>query len=80
MKYKLILLFFLASCSNYSSNTIKKSGYSASGFAYIEQDKNIDSYKENFFISHNKLKVGTKIKIINPDNKKSLESTIKKKN
>ena len=39
MKYKLIFLFFLVSCSNYSSNVVKKSGHTASGFAYIEQNQ-----------------------------------------
>ena len=39
MKYKLILLIFLVSCSNYSSNIAKKSGYTASGFAYIDQNQ-----------------------------------------
>ena len=79
MKYKLIFLFFLVSCSNYSSNVVKKSGHTASGFAYIEQNQSFNLDNEKYFISHNKLKVGSKIKIINPDNKKSFESTIKKK-
>ena len=79
MKYKLFILFFLASCSNYSTNVVKKSGYSSSGFAYIEQNQFLNTNKDKFFISHNKLKVGTKIKITNPDNKKSLEFTVKKK-
>ena len=79
MPYKLVFLFLLVSCTNYSSNFEKKSGYSASGFAYIE--KNIPSQLENekFFISQNKLRTGTKVKIINPLNKKSLELQIKKK-
>tara|TARA_B100001057_G_scaffold452365_1_gene496171 strand:+ start:194 stop:904 length:711 start_codon:yes stop_codon:yes gene_type:complete len=79
MKYKLILLFFLVSCSNYSTNFTKKSGYTASGFAYISQNQTLESNINNFFISHNKLRVGTKIKIINPNNKKSLELIVKKK-
>ena len=79
MKYKLIFLFFLVSCSNYSSKAVKKSGHTASGFAYIEQNQSFNLDNEKYFISHNKLKVGSKIKIINPDNKKSFESTIKKK-
>ena len=78
MKYKIILFFFLASCANYSPTSEKSTGYTASGFAHIE--KNIPSNLiNNFFISHNKLKTGTKIKIINPNNKKSLEVIIKKK-
>ena len=67
------------SCTNYSTNFIKKPGYSASGFAYIE--KNIPTNLENeiFFISHDKLKTGVKINIVNPNNKKFLEVNIKKK-
>ena len=67
------------SCTNYSTNFIKKPGYSASGFAYIE--KNIPTNLENeiFFVSHDKLKTGVKINIVNPNNKKFLEVNIKKK-
>ena len=79
MKYKLILLLFVVSCSNYSSNVAKKSGYSSSGFAYIEKNSLLNLDNDKFFISHNKLKAGTKIKITNPDNKKSLELITKKK-
>ena len=79
MKYKLILLFFIISCTNYSSNINRKSGYSSSGFAHIEHTLHSDFKKNNFFISHNKLKVGTKVRIVNPNNKKFLEAIIKKK-
>ena len=78
MKYKFILLLFLVSCVNYS-NIERKSGYSSSGFAYIENNITSNFENDNFFISHNKLKTGTKIKITNPDNNKSLEIIIKKK-
>ena len=79
MTYNLILLLFLVSCSNYSSNVAKKPGYSSSGFAYIEKNNLLNLDNDKFFISHNKLKVGTKIKITNPDNKKSVELITKKK-
>jgi predicted nucleic-acid-binding Zn-ribbon protein len=80
MKYKFIILsFLLTSCANYSSNFEKKPGYSASGFAYIEKNTSLSVKSDNFFISHNKLKTGTKIRIINPINKKSLEVIMKKK-
>ena len=76
MKYKFIILSFLiTSCANYSSNFEKKPGYSTSGFAYIEKNISLSVKSDNFFISHNKLKTGTKIRIINPINKKSLEPT-----
>ena len=79
MKYKLIIFLFLVSCVNFSTHTDRKSGYSSTGFAYIENSIPSNLEKDLFFISHNKLRVGTKIKIINPENKKSLEITIKKK-
>ena len=79
MKYKLIFFFFLVSCTNYSSGINKKSGYSSRGFAYVEQNPPLTLKNDNFFISHNKLRVGTKLRIINPENKKSLELKIKKK-
>ncbi len=79
MKYKLILLFFLASCSSYSTSNSNKSGYFASGFAYIENKIPSNYVNDKFFISHNKLNVGTKLKITNPENKKSLEAVIKRK-
>ena len=79
MKYSIIFLFFLFSCGNYSANINKKSGYSSSGFAYIEKNFYSDLANNDGFISHDKLRLGTKIRIVNPNNKKSIESTIKKK-
>ena len=80
MKYKLIIFFFfIISCTNYSSNHEKKSGYSGSGFAYIEKKISSNLGNDEFFISHNKLRVGKKLRITNPENNKSLEIIIKKK-
>ena len=79
MKYKLIFLFFLASCTTYSSNFGNKSGYSASGFAYIDENIIDDQKNDNFYISQNKLRVGNKIRIINPSNDKFIELKIKRK-
>ena len=80
MNYRLIIIFFLlASCTNYSGNFVKKTGYSASGFAYIEKNIPLSLANEKFFLSHNKLKVGSRINITNPNNNKSLVITIKKK-
>ena len=78
MKYKIIfLLLFLFSCTTQTSTSKKSSSYTAKGFAYILPNnlspKSLD--KETYFISHNKFKIGTKIRIINPDNKKFLELT-----
>ena len=79
MKYSLILLFFLIFCVNYTSSNIRKSGYSSIGFVFIDQNLQQESKKENFIISHNRLKPGTKLKITNPENNKFLEVTIKKR-
>jgi len=78
MKYKLLFFFVIISCTTYSPDIGKKAGYSSSGFAYIEQNIPLN-LKNVFFVSHNKLKVGTKLKIINPQNKKSFEASVKKK-
>ena len=78
MKYKLLFFFVIISCTTYSPDSGRKAGYSSSGFAYIEQDIPLN-LKNVFFVSHNKLKVGTKLKIINPQNKKSFEASIQKK-
>ena len=80
MNYKLIIIFFLlVSCANYSGNFEKKTGYSASGFAYIEKDIPSILENEKFFISQNKLMEGSIVRVINPENNKSLEIIIKKK-
>jgi len=79
MKYNLFILFFLVSCVEHSSNFKKKSDYSSRGFSYIEKNVHSSFKNEQFFISHNKLKLGTKISVINPNNSKSLEVIIKKK-
>ena len=72
MKYKIIFFLLLSSCiSNTYTNNFT---YTAKGFAHIE---NLDNDK--FFVSHNKLKLGTKIKISNPINKKFTEVIVKKK-
>jgi hypothetical protein len=79
MKYKLILLFFLTSCTSYSSSVNSKSGYFGSGFAIIEKNIVSNNSIDDFFVAHNTLRVGTKIRIINPNNNKSLETVVKKK-
>jgi len=79
MKYKLILLLLLSSCINYTTSTNNNISFSAKGFAYIIKDVPPNLNNKDFFISHNKLKIGSKISITNPDNKKNLESVIMKK-
>ena len=79
MKYKFILLLLLSFCTNYTTGTKYSFSYSAKGFAYIIKNVPSNFSNEVFFISHNKLKTGTKIRITNPDNKKFLEVVLKKK-
>jgi len=78
MKYKIFLLFFLSSCINNSYVSKNNFTYSSKGFAFIE-NQSFNNLDNNLFASHNKLKSGTKIKIINPINKKSIEVVIKEK-
>ena len=79
MIYRVVIFFLLISCTNLPSKVDRRPGYSSTGFAFI--DRNISSTpKDNYnFISHNNFRTGTKMKITNPDNNKSLEITIKKK-
>ena len=78
MKYKIILILFLTSCSNYSYNNKSSFSYYGKGFAYIEKIQTSDS-KDDVYISHNRLKIGTKVRITNPNNKKFIERIVKKK-
>ncbi len=80
MKFNFIIfLFFITSCTNNLSNLNQKKPYTAVGFAYIynESDmiqKIIKGRMNNDIlqISHQSLKTGTLIKIINPKNKKTI--------
>ena len=77
MQYKLlIIIFFLFSCSASSINLNNKTSYNAKGFAYIynEEDylaKIIKGKLDNskLQVSHQKLKINTLVKIINPKTK-----------
>jgi len=86
----LILIIFLSSCAEYKINKAtqeeKKKYYSSHGFAliydenlYIEKTVNKKINNEKIIIMHNFLKKNTPIKIINPDNKKFLETKISQK-
>tara|TARA_E500000178_G_scaffold29760_1_gene26946 strand:- start:54 stop:791 length:738 start_codon:yes stop_codon:yes gene_type:complete len=80
MKFKLILLiFFIVACSPQLKTFNNKKPYFATGFAYVynEHDfkKKIIKTKMNnkiMQISHQNLKTGTLIKIINPKNNESV--------
>ena len=80
MKFKLIFtFFFLTSCVETYNNASIKTPYTAKGLAYIynEEDFINKTIKKNldnnlFQIAHNKLRPGTLIRIINPENKESI--------
>ena len=78
MKYRIILLCLLTSCVNNAHLSKKNFTYSAKGFAKIENYSS-SNVNINSFISHNKLRLGTKIRLINPVNGKLLEKVVKKK-
>lgn len=80
MKYKIIiLLFFTLSCSQHYTKTNNKNSYNATGFAYIfntadYENKTIKKKLDNELlqVSHKDLKIGTLIKLINPQTKETL--------
>ena len=80
MKYKIIiLLFFILSCSQNYTKKNNRNSYNATGFAYIYnttdyENKIIKKKLDNelFQVSHKDLKIGTLIKLINPQTKESL--------
>ena len=78
MKYKIIFFLLFTSCVNGTYAGKNNSAYNAKGFAYIEE-KFSRNHDKKILISHNKLKIGTKIRISNPTNKKFIEAIIKKK-
>ena len=78
MKYKIILFLLLTSCINNTYSSRNNFTYSAKGFAKIE-NQSISNSDINSFVFHNKLKMGTKIRITNPANDKSIETVIKKR-
>ena len=80
MKFKLLILFFfIFSCSPNLKTFNHKKPYSAKGFAYVYNDYDFQNKiilgklnNEKLQISHQNLKTGTLIKIINPINNKSV--------
>ena len=80
MKYKLLIfIFFIFSCSPQLKTLNQKKPYSAKGFAFVYNDYDFQNKiilgklnNEKLQISHQNLKTGTLIKIINPKNNKSI--------
>ena len=83
----LILSLQLFSCASYqTTQKDDRQYYSSSGFVLIYEDilyeqkvVNKKLNNENLSVMHNQLKMNTLIKIINPDNLKSIETKIYKK-
>ncbi len=80
MKFKIIIIFFfITSCSlEYSPSSLKKN-YTSKGFAYIYNDFDYEERiikgkmnNNNMQISHQNLRTGALIKLINPKNKESV--------
>ena len=80
MKFKLLFfILFIFSCSPQSKTLNQKKPYSAKGFAYVYNNYDFQNKiikgklnNEKLQISHQNLKTGTLIKIINPRNNKSI--------
>ena len=78
MKFKFfILIFFVFSCSPHLKTLNQKKPYSATGFAYVYNNYDVKNKiilgkldNDKLQISHQNLKTGTFIKIINPNNNK----------
>ncbi|MAW17749.1 MAG: hypothetical protein CMJ01_04280 [Pelagibacteraceae bacterium] len=87
MLYRFVILFIiLSSCASNYNYSNPKTTYNSKGFAYIynESDFNNKLIKTKFNnmsleVSHDKLKRGALIKIINPKNNKSIILMNKKK-
>ena len=87
MKYKLLIIFiFITSCASNISNSRNVKTYESKGFAYIYNEadysnKLISTKADNtqMLVYHNNLKKGSIVKLLNPDNKKSVILKIAKK-
>ena len=80
MKFNLILiLIFIISCAPGLKTLNHNKSYNSTGFAYVYNDSDFNDKiikgrmnNEKIQISHQNLRVGTLLKIINPKNKKAL--------
>ena len=87
MKYKLLIIFiFITSCASNISNNRNVKTYESKGFAYIYNEadysnKLISTKVDNtqMLVYHNNLKKGSIVKLLNPDNKKSVILKVAKK-
>jgi hypothetical protein len=80
MKFKIfIFLFFLTSCSSHYTNSSNRIPYNSQGFAYIYNVNDFNNRiinskmnNNNLEISHQFLKTGALIKLINPNTKDAI--------
>ena len=87
MKFKLlIILFFISSCASNFGNNKKVNTYESKGFAYIYNEADylnklisIKADNTQMLVFHNSLKKGSIVKLLNPDNKKSVLLKIEKR-
>jgi len=79
MKYKIFFLLLLTSCINSSFTGKNSFTHTAKGFALVEKQSFGSLEKNNFSVSHDRLIVGTKIRITNPYNKIFVETIVEKK-
>ena len=88
MKFNLIFLFFLVSCSPSSTKVDNRKSYNSTGFAliYDQSDYEVKAIKKKFNnellqISQKDLRIGTLIKLTNPKTQESIVlKNIKKTN
>ena len=79
MKFKIFLLLLLASCANYSTSSNKYVPYNSKGFANILYKSDEEKKYSELFVSHSKLYMGTKVRIVNPENNQFLDLKVTKK-
>ena len=79
MKYSIIFFLFLTSCASYDGYSKNKFTYSAKGFTYVIPNSVYIKDQTSFFVSHNKLRRGAKLRITNPRNKEFLDVVVNKK-
>jgi len=80
MKFRIFfILFFFSSCTPQFSTIDQKTPYSAKGFAYVYNDLDFNEKiikgkmnNDKMQISHQNLRTGTLIKIINPKNNETI--------
>ena len=79
MKYNIFFFILFSSCINNSYTSKNSVIYTAKGFAHINNQSVENLNSDKLFVSHNKIRLGKKIQISNPVNRKSVEAIVKNK-